>query len=283
MPQAILTAAILTADDFGLSEAVNEAVERAHRHGLLTSASLMVSGPAATDAVRRARALPRLKIGLHVVVIEGAPTNPTALPGLLNPAGQFPSAQLALSLRYAFSPTRRRQLAAEIRAQFNAFRRTGLPLDHANAHKHMQLHPVVGQMIIDVGADFRLPALRIPQEPPGPLRRAGTGVGLGGRALNAWTTLLRHQARRAGLRTNDAAFGIAWSGHMTEQRLLRLIPHLPPGLNELYFHPATHQDPHLAALMPGYEPAAELTALTSPTLRAAMDTANIRRTTYTAT
>ena len=63
---------IVTADDFGLAEPVNEAVEIAHTRGILTCASLMVSGRAVADAVKRARKLPDLKVGLHVVQIGRA-------------------------------------------------------------------------------------------------------------------------------------------------------------------------------------------------------------------
>jgi chitin disaccharide deacetylase len=62
---------IVTADDFGLHEAVNEAIERASREGILTAASLMVGAPAADDAIRRARELPRLRVGLHLVLADG--------------------------------------------------------------------------------------------------------------------------------------------------------------------------------------------------------------------
>ncbi|MDE1907534.1 MAG: ChbG/HpnK family deacetylase, partial [Rhodospirillales bacterium] len=62
---------IFSADDFGLTESVNEAVERANREGCLTQASLMVAAPAAEDAVRRAKALPGLNIGLHLVLVDG--------------------------------------------------------------------------------------------------------------------------------------------------------------------------------------------------------------------
>ena len=62
---------IFSADDFGLTAAVNEAVERAHRDGILDQASLMVAGPAAADAIARARGMPSLRVGLHLVVIEG--------------------------------------------------------------------------------------------------------------------------------------------------------------------------------------------------------------------
>ena len=83
---------LLTADDFGLSEGVNEAVERAYRDGVLGAASLMVAGPAAADAVRRARALPGLRVGLHLVVIEGAAVLPRMrITDLVGERGWFPS------------------------------------------------------------------------------------------------------------------------------------------------------------------------------------------------
>ena len=161
---------VFTADDFGLSESVNEAVERAHRDGILNAASLMVAGPAAADAVRRARALPSLRVGLHLVVIEGPAVLPvTVIPDLVDAAGQFPSDQFRLGVRYFFRPQVRRQLAAEIRAQFAAFAATGLTLDHANAHKHMHMHPTMGRLMIDIGRDFGLRAVRVPAEPPGVL------------------------------------------------------------------------------------------------------------------
>lgn len=263
---------ILTADDFGLSEAVNEGIERAHRDGVLTHASLMVAGPAAEDAVHRARRMPGLRVGLHLVVVEGpAVLPPSAIPGLVDARGWFPSDQVRLGLRYFFLPPVRRQLAAEIRAQFAAFAETGLALDHADAHKHMHLHPTVGAMMLRTGRDFGLARIRVPAEPPAVLRACGARPGPGAHALHAWTRLLRHQARRAGIAAVQAVFGIAWSGHMTEPRLLRLLANLPPGSSEIYFHPAVAHDALLAGLMPQYEHTAELAALLSPEIRAALD------------
>ncbi|MGC8477419.1 MAG: hopanoid biosynthesis-associated protein HpnK [Acetobacteraceae bacterium] len=253
---------IVTADDFGLSEAVNEAVERAHRDGILTAASLMVAGPAAADAVRRARRLPGLAVGLHLVVIEGpAVLGPDEIPDLLGPDGRFPSDQLRLGLRYAFHPRVRRQLAAEIAAQFAAFAATGLWLDHADAHKHMHLHPTVARMMIAAGRRHGLRALRVPAEPPEVLAAAGGRPGLADRALFLWSRLLRARARRAGLTVADAVFGLHWTGHMTEARLAALWPVLPAGLSEVYAHPAAAADAVLSALMPDYDPEGEFAAL----------------------
>lgn len=271
---------IFAADDFGLSEGVNEAVEQACRDGLLTTASLMVAGPAAADAVRRARRMPGLRVGLHLVVIEGPAVGPAL--GLTDADGQFPSDQLRLGIKYFFRPDVRRRLAGEIRAQFAVFAATGLRLDHANAHKHMHLHPTVGRLMLEIGADHGLPAIRIPAEPPAAMLACGAVPSLGDRLLYAGTRVLRAQARRAGVRTNDHAFGIAWSGHMTADRIIRLARHLPPGLSEIYTHPASCRDALLTRLMPEYEHEAELAALLDSNVCAAFSAAGVAQTSYDA-
>lgn len=271
---------IISADDFGLSESVNEAVERAHRDGVLSAASLMVAGPAAADAVHRARRLPDLRVGLHLVVIEGpAVLPPSRNPDLVDARGWFPSGQIRLGIDYFFRPGVRRQLAAEIRAQFAAFVETGLPLDHANAHKHMHLHPTIGRLLIRIGREFGLRAVRVPAEPPAVLAACGIRPSFAAQALFRWTSVLRRQACRAGVRTNDYCFGIAWSGGMTTERLLRLVPCIPDGLSEIYFHPATQPDPALSRVMPGYRHEAELAALLDPGVRRALQAAG-RLTSY---
>ncbi|MDN7352119.1 hopanoid biosynthesis-associated protein HpnK [Acetobacter senegalensis] len=265
--------AIISADDFGLSVEVNEAIEIAHREGVLSTASLMVAGPAAEDAVERAKRLPDLGVGLHLVVIEGASVLPhTRLPLVTQPDGWFSSSQLGLGIDYFFRPEGRKELAAEITAQFEAFRRTGLVLDHANAHKHMHLHPTVGRLLIDIGKQYGLRAVRTPLEPPEPLYAAGTYTDtLGDAALRRWTNLLRHQILSAGLVTNDWCFGLAWSGHMTADRVAALAAHLPEGVSEIYFHPATHKNALLQKLMPTYEHKAEFEALCSSGFRAGLE------------
>ena len=222
----------------------------------------MVAGDAAADAIARAKRLPDLRVGLHLVVVEGpAALPPPEIPLLVGGDGRFPSGQAALGVRYFVDPRVRRQLRREIAAQYAAFAASGLRLDHANAHKHMHLHPTVGRYLIEEGRPYDLPAIRIPAEPPEIMTRLGSVPSLGDRALYGFTRLLRRQARRAGLRTNDHVFGLGWSGHMTTDRLLRLAAALPPGLSELYFHPATMIDDTIAKLMPGYEHPAELAAL----------------------
>src|SRR3984957_6371068 len=163
---------IITADDFGAAVEVNEAVERAHRDGILTAASLMVSGAAAADAVRRARAMPSLRVGLHLVLVEGKPVLPAvSVPDLVDAQGNFRTDMARAGAAMFFLPKVRRQLAAEIEAQFAAFAATGLALDHVNAHKHFHLHPTIAGLIVKIGKRHGVKGARVPLEPHAVLGR----------------------------------------------------------------------------------------------------------------
>jgi predicted glycoside hydrolase/deacetylase ChbG (UPF0249 family) len=70
---------IVTADDFGISRGVTRGIVEAHREGILTSTSLMVSRPAAVEAAALGRACPALSVGLHLELDPGAPDLPTQL------------------------------------------------------------------------------------------------------------------------------------------------------------------------------------------------------------
>jgi hopanoid biosynthesis associated protein HpnK len=224
----------------------------------------MVAAPAAADAVARARRLPDLHVGLHLVLVDGRPAlPPEQIPDLVDARGDFRTDMARMGLDLALKSSVRRQLAAEIRAQFEAFSATGLPLDHVNAHKHFHLHPIIAAEMIRIGREYGLRAIRVPREPVDIIDAIEPGAaGLGGRALALWTWILRAQARRAGLGVPDAVFGLAWSGAMTSGRVARILAQLPPGFVEIYFHPATGND--FAGHAPGYRYAEELVALTDP-------------------
>jgi len=263
---------IVTADDFGLHESVNDAIEQASREGILTAASLMVGAPAAADAVRRAHTLPQLRVGLHVVLADGrAVLAPPMIPGIADGSGHMDSRMFARGIRYFALPSVRRQLEAEIRAQFSAFARTGLPLDHVNVHKHFHLHPTILEMLLRVGRDYGVPAVRIPAEPAW---FAGHSGGWTARAsgilLMPWIALMKARLRAARVLHNDQIFGLAGSGAMDEAKVLEILTRLPAGVTEIYLHPATESGSAIAASMGAYRHLEELRALLSPRIRAAI-------------
>jgi hopanoid biosynthesis associated protein HpnK len=266
---------VLTADDFGAAVEVNEAVERAHRDGVLTAASLMVSGAAAHDAVARARAMPSLRVGLHLVLVEGRPILPArTVPDLVDGQGFFRNDMARAGAAMFFLPKVRAQLAAEIEAQFEAFAATGLKLDHVNAHKHFHLHPTIAALMVKAARSHGVKGARVPLEPQAVLKqiephRPNATVAL----TTPFARALRARFRRAGIAAPDQVFGLAWSGAMTASRLKGLIAHLPDGLTEVYLHPATGPYPGSA---PGYAYVEELRALTDPGIPALIAAGDIR-------
>jgi chitin disaccharide deacetylase len=269
---------VVTADDFGRHEAVNEAVEQAVRAGTLTAASLMVAAPAAADAVRRARTLPQLNVGLHVTLADGcALLPPQEIPRLVGASGRFGDRLFLEGWRYFALPRVRRELEAEIRAQFAAFARTGLRLDHVNAHKHLHLHPTVLAKLIEVGREFGAPPVRVPAEPLWFARRTSRAALLAALGLSPWLAMMRRRLGLAGIAHNDSVFGIAASGSMDEPTLLEILARLPCGATEIYLHPASASAEPSAASMGGYRHAAELAALLSPRVKQALEASGARR------
>jgi chitin disaccharide deacetylase len=267
---------IVTADDFGLAPEVNAAVETAHKNGILTAASLMIGAPAAADAADRARRMPSLKVGLHIVLTDGYPVSPASrLPNLVDKFGRFRSDMARSSVRIFLDPTVRRQVAYEIAAQFEAFLATGLQLDHVDCHKHWHLHPTIAGLILDIGQRYGMTALRVPSEPVRVLKRVETQTS----SRLSWVTstcaaLLKARVRRRRLLAADRVFGLAWSGAMTETRVAGLLAHLPDGLTEFYFHPATSNS--FSGATPGYRYADELAALVAPGIVSAARSRGIR-------
>jgi len=224
----------------------------------------MVAAPEAQDAVSRARSMPNLRVGLHLALTDALPAlPPEKIPRLVGRAGRLRADLARLGFDLAVDRDARRQMRAEIEAQFAAFRATGLALDHVNVHQHFHLHPVVAAMVIGIGRAYRMRALRAPYEPRRMIALADESSAPAYRAVEqgcaAW---LRRLAKRAGLATADGVLGLRWSGCMTAQRLQSLLSRLPPGFWEIYLHPATRDA--FPGCAPGYRYVDELAALVDP-------------------
>ncbi|HVP80739.1 MAG TPA: hopanoid biosynthesis-associated protein HpnK [Thermodesulfobacteriota bacterium] len=260
---------IITGDDFGISLPANEAVEEAHLRGILNCASLMVGAKATDDAVQRAKRLPTLNVGLHLVLVDGTSLLPPhEIPGLVDKEGQLSSRLVLSGIRFFCRRSVRRQLEAEIRAQFEAFQKTGLNLDHVNTHHHMHLHPTVLKLVLKAGRDYGMKALRFPYEPPWPSWHASQ-KGLPRKLLLRlllfpWLALLKNRLEGARIHSNQFLFGLNDSGNMHLDLVLRFFEYLPRGVTEIYFHPVL---PHIDLEKEDSDCGKEYRALTNPQLR----------------
>jgi chitin disaccharide deacetylase len=231
----------VTGDDFGASPAVNEAVEACHRDGVLTAASAIATGPAFEDAVARARALPGLATGLHLVLCDGrAASKPGDVPDLVDAGGRFPASPARAGLRYW---QRRRalrgQLERELRAQLERALGAGLALDHVDGHHHLHMHPVVFDLLLPLLVEYRVPRLRLVEEDA--LGRAGWGRPTREAVPAVFAALARRERPRAaacGVASDARVYGLRATGALGEAELLRLVRGLEAPSVEIYLHPS---------------------------------------------
>jgi len=279
---------VVSGDDFGAAPEVNAAIVRAHRDGILTSASLMVTGAAVAEAVGLARRHPRLAVGLHLVLAQGRPAAPPAgIPSLLARDGAFRRQPVVAGLRYAFEyvfRAGRTELGRELEAQLAAFAATGLELAHVDGHLNMHLHPMVLPILLELAPRYGIRAARLSREGLGAAlrydpRHLGRKLaeGLIFQALAAYAAPRLHAA---GIVTADRVYGMHQTGHVDERYLLALIPALPAGTSELYCHPAEKSSPALAPYQMDYDHAGEVAALTSPRVRTALAAAGVELVNY---
>jgi len=264
---------IVNADDFGRSSAINDAVVRAHREGILTSASLMVNEPACNEAVALARENPKLGVGLHLTLACGkSALPPEKIPGLVNRPGEFGNQPVAVGMRYFFNRGLQAQLRDEIHAQFETFRATGLPLDHVNGHLHLHLHPAIFHILMEDAASLGIRHLRLTREPfwmDMPLAEGNRLHRSKDAAIFFFLSWRAQSAlRRAKIRHTQRVFGLLQTTRVSESYLLKLLAILPPGDSELYSHPSLEESRH------------ELDALISPRVREQVEKRGIQLVRY---
>lgn len=240
---------IFNADDFGASTSVNAAVIDAHERGVLTSASLMVNGEAAEEAVELARQYPALGVGLHLTFVQGrAATSAGSAPGLVDDRGRLPENPVRFGAAAYFNRDLRALLRREMAAQFERFQQTGLTLDHVNGHLNFHLHPVVFDVLLENAAALRGRHVRLTRDPFWLNARIAGGA-WGYRLCHALIfQLLCARSRRrltgTGIRHVMRVFGLLQNGRVDEEYLLRLLPRLPAGASEIYSHPCRERFPH---------------------------------------
>src|SRR6185369_3869370 len=241
---------IVNADDFGVSEPVNQAIIRAFNEGVLTSASLMVTGAAFEQAVMLAKENPGLAVGIHLVTVAGRSALPRSeIPSLVDQGGNFSNNPTAAGLKYFFSPRARRELRTELAAQFEKFHSTGLPLSHIDGHLHLHVHPVIFDAALELGAQYGTRRMRVPDEERRlALQFDSSNVGLKTVHALLFGGLARHmnkKLRARGFSFPERVYGNLQSGRMSERYFLYTLDHLTADTTEIYFHPAVYDDERL--------------------------------------
>lgn len=272
---------IVNADDFGLSPEVNAGVIRAHRDGILGSASLMVAELAAEAAAELARHNPALDVGLHAVVCRGRSVLDAAqLRGAVGASGQFIENPVLAGMRYFFDRSMRAKMTDELRAQIERHLELIGYLNHIDGHLNFHVHPLFADILIGLAVEYKVPCLRLPRESVMTTLRLQRDHAPRKLIESAIFRTLSRRTRRMmaerGLRSTDALFGLHQSGHLGEDYIVGVIDRLRDGSTELYFHPAAD----VGGIPPEAEAQLEVEILTSPHVREAIDRNRIELTTF---
>ncbi len=239
---------IVNADDLGWTEGVNRGVAEAHRNGIVTSASLLANGAAYASGVKVARTTPGLSVGVHLNLNDGEPIAPQELvTSLLNESGEMQGRPESLLLRLARRSVPLHEIELEWDAQIQKVRDSGIEPTHLDGHRHVQMLPGLFEIALRLAKKHGIAAIRISHEESS-LRAAlsagakqkGTVVmrqGVQARGLKLLAPDAHEKAERAGIATADYFCGIAQTGEMTREGVMRLLEILPEGTTELMCHP----------------------------------------------
>ncbi len=258
---------IVTGDDFGAHPGVNAAIAHAHDEGILTGASLIVTGEVVNEAVALARERPRLATGLHLALCDAASASPPeAIPDLVSADGRFPASPGRTGIAHWIWRGRRRgQLEREIRAQVERYLETGLRLDHVDGHHHLHMHPVVFDILTRCIEEYEIPWVRLVHEDRCARRR---GDPLLGEVVASIYGLLTAHHRRAlaefgFARAPERVYGLRATRRLGLEEWLRLLDRIQASTVEIYTHPDKGTD----------QGRRQLEALCAPELRSAVEAA----------
>jgi predicted glycoside hydrolase/deacetylase ChbG (UPF0249 family) len=267
---------IVNADDYGLTTGVSRAILHAHRHGIVTSTSVLAVAPGFTSTVGCLREAPGLGTGAHLALVGEDPPLLTALevPTLVDGQGRFPNSWRRLAQRLAARMVDPDDVRLELRAQIERLQQAGLRLTHVDTHQAVHLWPAIGRIVLDLAVEHGIPAVSVPRS----TSWAPRGVG-----VRRMAARLARRAGRVGLVTTRAAAGIDHTGRLDGARLARTLGRLGScraASAELATHPGPVGDVDLDRYRWGFRWAEELDALVAPEARAAVERAGFRLGTY---
>ena len=235
---------IINADDFGLTPGINRAVGELYRADVLTSATLMATGPAFDDAVEIADAAPRLGVGCHVVLVDGLPvSDPQRIPTLLGSDGRsFRPSLIDFVQALLRGAIRGDDIEREATAQVEKLQRAGVAVTHLDTHKHTHLFPAVSRSLLKVAQRCSIRAIRNPFEPSWCMA-LGHGTAMRRLQVKLLSGMAPRFTRQLKIRDGEIATtggtgGISATGNLNARTLRDILQALPSsGVFELCCHP----------------------------------------------
>lgn len=256
---------IVNADDFGRHELINRAVERAFNSGCLKSATIMAGGAAVEDAVKLAKKISGLGVGIHFTLANGNPVlPPNEIPSLVTEEGIFHADYVKFLKRYLSGKISLAEVRSELAAQLEKIFRVGLTPTHVDSHQHLHHVPGIIEIVLDLVAASGIKAMRVANTKifDGELDSIGKFVGRLG--LGSLAKFAAHAAHKRNFATPEHFAGIVAGESVSENFMLKLIENLREGTTEVMLHPGTDNKILQDFCEWDHDFEEELTAVTSP-------------------
>jgi len=253
---------IVNADDFGRNEAVNLGVAEGFRRGIVTSASLVATGPAFEAAVALAAELPGLGVGIHLVANEYPPVLPPAeIPRLVNSEGRFYSRARQFQ-RMAVDPRIRGDLMLEWDAQIAKIVHAGIKLTHIDGHGHCHAHPAAASVVLKLAQRYGIKHVRLPAEPIFWKLGRTLSTRFAEKTILNLATQVPRQVWNGRLNFPGSFYGFSQGGRMRAEVVRQVAKSAPPGVSELMVHVGISNE-EAPGYWTGYDYAGDLRAVTT--------------------
>ena len=238
---------IINADDFGLTTGINRAILKAHLEGVVTSTTLMAIVPGFDQAVTMVESAPRLGVGCHVVLLDGASQlSPSQVHTLMGGRERtaFYRSSGTFARRIVTGAISPAQIELEAAAQIRRLQAAGISVTHLDTHKHTHILPQVLRPLLRASLTCGIRKIRNPFEP---LRLSGLfrqprlwKRWIEFQTLSAFARSFSDMAKNAGMITTDGTIGMVATGAWNQKLFQSLIESLPDGTWELVCHPGYH-------------------------------------------
>lgn len=217
---------IINADDFGISQPVNEAIARSYKEGLLTSTSLMANAPAFENAISMLKDLQGLSIGVHLNIIEFSTLkknlNPDSL--LYDQNGNYNNGFVQI-LTKSLNKDFLNEAEEDFRLQIETIIEK-TPVDHIDSHVHVHAIPEIFKIVCRLAKEYGIKNVRTQFEYPYfvpdikkyfSIKYPVNWIKL--ILLNSFTILNKCYLKNFDLATNKNFIGVNYTGYMDENTL----------------------------------------------------------------
>jgi len=226
---------IINADDFGLSQGINQGIVKAHREGVLSSATLMANAPGFEHAVELASQNRGLGVGVHLNILRGTPlSRRNHVASLVSKEGIFCSSLFRLYRKLMSGQIDLAEIEREFRAQIEKIMTAGIVPSHLDSEKHSHMVGPLFALTCRLANEYGMGKVRFVRE----FCLTRKLMQMGKALFVSFTGPARKRSLKAeGIKSSDHFKGLCASGRMDAERLQKVLRRLKDGVTEIMVHP----------------------------------------------